>query len=809
MMYRCYICRTLLGSSGALVQHLKLLHGLYPGKKLNLICAQDGCCLEFRSYSGFRKHLKRVHCNINVTEPGLTDEPQPSTSLGTPALPPDGCAPSVQTSDLNPDLINERECSLDSKHMCASVIAKLQGSGVANTVILSVVESMEECLNDIHTSIKRQVLEVVPEGNPSRSAVEEVLENLENPFADLNTDSKWKKYFYSKWGVVQPVEVHLGVRYDSKINRISGNYKQVPVNDTFIYVPLFKTLEFIFKNKIICSHIQSSKFSDLYSDFCGGSYFKSNQLFSSCPHALQIQVYYDDFETANPLGSKAGLHKLGCLYFTLRNLPPHLNSSLMNIHLISLFHSQDAKKYGLNKILKPFIDDVKKLEVYGMEVSFTKEHLYGTISQITGDNLGLNGILGYVESFSATYYCRFCVTDKATAQSVFCEHDPRVILRSKELNEQHYTHLENTGDGSCYGIKRNSILNELRYFSVVDNVVVDIMHDLLEGVAQYEVKLLFDYLAKNFLSSEHILLRIYGYSYGYLDRKNRPTKINIHGNGLGLNASQTMCLLRNIPLIFANVVPENDNHWNLLLLLLDIVYIVFSPNISEGMTVDLRSLIAEHHTLFKQIYPTHNLIPKHHLMIHYPSVIRKIGPLLHVWTMRYEAKHRFFKSSIKNFKNVTKPLALKHQLAIAYHWEAFTVRGIESGPVKTQMLSELDEGELVCVYFQLDRSSTVSSWVKCDGIDYHIGSAVCVDVEEEMPLFGKIVLIILKKEAIHFVLIELNSVYVEHLHAFQVEEIDHMYIVNRDDLQHHKPFDLQMSYGCYALFYIVPDCCIL
>ena len=106
------------------------------------------------------------------------------------------------------------------------------------------------------------------------------------------------------------------------------------------------------------------------------------------------------------------------------------------------------------------------------------------------------------------------------------------------------------------------------------------------------------WLPNNFQSSEHILLRIYGYSYGYLDCKTRPTKINIHGNGLGFNASQTTCL------IFANVVPENDNHWNLLLLLFDIVNIVFSPNISEGMTVYLRSLIAEHHTLFKQIYPT-------------------------------------------------------------------------------------------------------------------------------------------------------------------------------------------------------------
>lgn len=60
-------------------------------------------------------------------------------------------------------------------------------------------------------------------------------------------------------------------------------------------------------------------------------------------NALQIEIYYD-FETSNPLGSKQGIHKLGCLYFTLHSLPPHLNYSLVNIHLISLFHSQDAKK---------------------------------------------------------------------------------------------------------------------------------------------------------------------------------------------------------------------------------------------------------------------------------------------------------------------------------------------------------------------------------------------------------------------------------------------------------------------------------
>lgn len=63
-----------------------------------------------------------------------------------------------------------------------------------------------------------------------------------------------------------------------------------------------------------------------------------------------------------------------------------------------------------------------------MKVPFTEQPLYGTIAQITGDNLGLNSIL---ESFTANYYCRMCLIDKVSAQTVFNEHDPRVILRTR------------------------------------------------------------------------------------------------------------------------------------------------------------------------------------------------------------------------------------------------------------------------------------------------------------------------------------------------------------------------------------------
>ena len=254
-MYRCHICSSLHDAPSALIQHLKFFHGLYPGKKFVVTCAQEGCSLQFKSFAGFRKHLNGCH---SIVDMGTSNDniPTPNQSdLG-------GQSSQQDTSDMDLDLINQPSTSGMSKdqakHMCASIVAKLQGSGVANNVVLSVVESMEEYVNEVHANLKEQVLNAVPAENPSRNAVEEVFNNTFNPFCDLNTNSKWTKYFSEKWGVVEPLEIHLGVRYDSKRNKISGAYEQVPVNDTFMYIPLLKTLEFIFKNEEICYQINKS-----------------------------------------------------------------------------------------------------------------------------------------------------------------------------------------------------------------------------------------------------------------------------------------------------------------------------------------------------------------------------------------------------------------------------------------------------------------------------------------------------------------------------------------------------------------------
>ena len=60
---------------------------------------------------------------------------------------------------------------------------------------------------------------------------------------------------------------------------------------------------------------------------------------------ISMIMYYDDFETCNPLGTKSGAHKLGAVYIGFPTLPPECNSSLRNILLVMLFRcSRTAEK---------------------------------------------------------------------------------------------------------------------------------------------------------------------------------------------------------------------------------------------------------------------------------------------------------------------------------------------------------------------------------------------------------------------------------------------------------------------------------
>lgn len=56
----------------------------------------------------------------------------------------------------------------------------------------------------------------------------------------------------------------------------------------------------------------------------------------------------------------ANIH-LGVFYYTIANVQPELRSTHCCIRLIAVVTSPLLSKYGFDKVLKPFIDDINKL----------------------------------------------------------------------------------------------------------------------------------------------------------------------------------------------------------------------------------------------------------------------------------------------------------------------------------------------------------------------------------------------------------------------------------------------------------------
>jgi hypothetical protein len=128
---------------------------------------------------------------------------------------------------------------------------------------------------------------------------------------------------------------------------------------------------------------------------------------------------------------------------------------------------------SLLAVLKPIVSDLKALETEGIEVSIFNGCGHGIIVQVTGDNLGIHCLPGFVESFSGWYCCHFGLTEKGDFQTVFGEDDRSVILQTKGMLSDHCQTIQsNPTLPHVYGGKLACLLNSLQYFNTADNLIL-------------------------------------------------------------------------------------------------------------------------------------------------------------------------------------------------------------------------------------------------------------------------------------------------------------------------------------------------
>ena len=117
---------------------------------------------------------------------------------------------------------------------------------------------------------------------------------------------------------------------------------------------------------------------------------------------LPFVIFYDELETGNPLGSHRGKNKLGMLYVALRCFPPEMYSSLNNIYLYGAIPSNVS---DLDPLISHIADEIIYMKQNGIKIQ-DKTYFFRFVG--IADNLGKRQFLGFIESFSVNYSCRFC-----------------------------------------------------------------------------------------------------------------------------------------------------------------------------------------------------------------------------------------------------------------------------------------------------------------------------------------------------------------------------------------------------------------
>lgn len=809
----------------ALAGHLRASHTA-AGLVENLVCGQHGCKKTFTVMNSFLRHIRRKHLNENLHVPVVNQHP--------PDEPMHNDAGNASEDDQDEEEENYAETfSIDNlKQLALSMIMKLKSTAaVSYTAIEHVMCGTKVMFQDTLAALKHNMLHVMQmhEVDITSDDVQDLctkFSSFENPYLGIETPKQQVNYMIDNLMLVPPVEIALGTRIDQAVDRTTGEYVPKVVTETFQYIPVINVLKLVLKPGVQDLIDREKTLPPGYlRGYRDGHQYQQHGIFKTHPNALRLQLFYDDVEVANPIGSKTGIHKLGLFYYSIQNLPFNLNSSMNSIFVLAVCYTSDIKKYGFQPILDPFIKEMEQLESdSGVELDLDGRacKVHGTLVSYSADTLAAHELLGFL-SPSANLLCRLCKATREGIQIHFEEDD----FEQREIDDHddsvEAVALRRNGDPET-GVRTFCPLNSLQNFHCVTNYNFDVMHDMLEGVCPYEVKLLLNQFifSEQFFTLPELNQRLRSFHYSFTDKKNKPSALASDrlrkpaDHKLGQKAAQMWCLVRMLPFLIGDRIPQNNNHYSLLLLLLQCMDIIYAPLVSISQTVYLKYLISEHHALFKMLFPESRMINKHHHMVHYPTCMRMSGPMVTMQCLKYELKHGFSKrvASVNcNFKNICKSVACKHQVLQCTAWSGDEMRAdIQCLEGCVTAVESVEGSEVVMEFLQLEEGSEVfaASKISLFGTTYKQNLFLASVVENDIPQFSKVSSILVCGQAsdeLYFVLQKYQTKgFVAHFHAFEIAELDvpEFSVMTPSQLLDHLPLSGLRTYEQNSPVYLCP-----
>lgn len=460
--------------------------------RMKFSCNFKDCNRCFSNYKFLLQHRKRCkHFETIVTE---SDIPKHVNNNDT-TLQLNLCN-DKQQFDCNPNDTNDTDVYKtwnieDTRYELREFALQLVSSLHADATLSRV--QIDRITHIFHSFLNSNYMNDIKSGialieSPDSGHILEQFKLLQDVFVDIDSEYKRNKLLTSIGYYIEPIKIFFGtmeIRNDNGL-KTQNIYRQL--------IPLRKVLKIYFEVGDIfqktCEYIATLNENNEIFNIIQTEFWKSKILNVSKEKSFifPLFLYEDAFETANPLGSHAGIYKLSGMYISIPCLPPELCSRLDSIFLAQLYHADDAKLFPKEQIYSYLVKELMFLEKEGITLVLNSENIqiYFKLTLIIGDNLGLHGILGFVESFSADVCCRFCTVSKNVSCKL-CTEDISILH-----NKDNYAENITRNNSSSTGIKDKCAFNVLNSFHVVENYSVDIMHDLLEGVCGYEMNYVFN-----------------------------------------------------------------------------------------------------------------------------------------------------------------------------------------------------------------------------------------------------------------------------------------------------------------------------
>ena len=204
-------------------------------------------------------------------------------------------------------------------------------------------------------------------------------------------------------------------------------------------------------------------------------------------------------------------------------------------------------------------------------------------------------------------------------QQNFDEND--FVMRTKHPYERHCLNIVNAPKEQVkanlrtkHGINIQSPFCALSTFDITKQLPQDIMHTLLEGVVQYEARLVLLLCIRNGnLTLDPINGAILSHPYGSTETSNKPGPIresvfsSEEVSSLKLDVLQARLFLRLLPFFINTFVNMDSQEYTFLTELIHIVQVIYFPVISLTTIQDLKALIKNHLRKFKELFPDRNI----------------------------------------------------------------------------------------------------------------------------------------------------------------------------------------------------------